>query len=181
MTTSADLLGLTHEVLAATGATDAENRVYRPGDWPTQAGQYPHLKMRVIRETKQSLGRGGPPEFMVVTIVRITGEVSEPADMNDVGATNAEASLWRLARQVEVAVIGSYPLTAMLQHFPSVESQLAYNSEGETHLAGIQIDIAMEFYQGEDDFAPAPVEDLDDVEVTAANHPPFGLSIAVSE
>jgi hypothetical protein len=178
MSTSEELAALVYSALTtADDTTDAGANVYKPGDWPTQADQYPRLKLRVTRESKQSLGRGGPPEFTVITTLRIIGEVSEPADVNDAGATAAEAALWRLSRQVEIAVIGSYPLTAELQQFATVDSQLAYNSDAETHLAGIQIDIGLEHYQGPEMFAPVIADDVTDVEVTLSTYPPHSLSV----
>jgi hypothetical protein len=190
MTTSEDLLGLV--VAAVRGpnadaeqpsyATSAGNAVYSPGDWPTQSGQYPVWKIRVIRELKTSLGRGGPPQFLVVTTVRAMGEVSAPVAVNDAGATAAAAALWQLQRQFEVAVINSYPLTGQVQQFPTIDSQLSYNSDAETHLAGIQIDLGLEFVQGVDDFAPIEADDLllVDANVTTfpgdPNPPGFSLS-----
>lgn len=184
MTTSGDLLDLVYTALlgpVATAsppvyATDAEGRILRPSDWPTQAGQYPTLKLRVPRETKQSLGRGGPPQFTVVTTIRILGEVSEPASVGDGGALAAEAALWRLQRQVEVAVINSYPLEAQIQQVASVDSRLSYNSDAETHLAGIQIDVALEYYQGPEDFAPIDADDLTELRTALTDHPPAGFT-----
>lgn len=160
-------------------ATDAGENVFRPADWPTQDGQYPRLKLRVIRETKQSLARSGPPEFTVTTVVRIVGEVSELAEEDDAGATAAEQSLWRLARQAEVAVIGSYPLMRAIQQIASVDSQLAYSSDGEAHLAGIQVDIAIEWYQGPEAFAPVEADDLDEIAIAATAYPPVGLQASL--
>lgn len=175
MTTSGDLLDLVVAALQAPDATDAGELVFPPGDWPTQDGQYPNLKIRVIRETKQSLGRSGPPEFTVTTIVRVTGEVSAPAEVRDGGATAAEVALRKLGGQVEVAVIGSYPLGMLIQQFASVDSQFSYNSEAETHLAGIQIDLALEWYQGPESFAPVDADDLNDIALDATRYPPAGF------
>lgn len=176
MTTSADLVSAIVTVLTEPNATSAGTRVYRPGDWATQGDQYPIIKVRAVREVKQSLGRGGPPEFTVVTTVRITGEVSAPALANDAGAAQAEADLWTLQRQIEVVVINSYPLTEDVQQIVSVDSQLSYNGDAAAHLAGIQIDLALEWYQGPDDFAPLAAEDLTGIDVTLTNQPPLGAS-----
>jgi hypothetical protein len=177
ITTSQDLLTLSIAALTVTNATTtAQARVFAPGDWPTQPDQYPILKLRLTAEDRQSLGRGGAPEFTTTTTIRIMGEVSEPASVDNGGASLAEASLWQLKRQVEVAIINSYPLTSLLQHFPSIRSQLAYNSDGPTHLAGIQIDIQMEFYEGPESFAPVDATDLDEISLTATNYPPAGFA-----
>lgn len=173
MTTSSELLCLAARELKALGATAAGQRVYTPGDWPTWDNQYPALKLRVVNEEKISVGRSGPPEFTVTATVRILGQVSAPAAAEDGGAAAAEDQLWRLARQVEVALINSYPLTSKLQQFPFVRTQLAFSSEGETHLGGIQIDLGLEFFQ--DDFAPIDADDLDEINLTAANYPNAGF------
>ncbi len=163
-------------ILSEGGATDAGNQVFSPGDWPTQNDQYPRLKPRVIRETKQALGHGGGPSFTVLSMIRIIGEVSAPAQFDDAGAAAAAGQLWQLARQVEVAVIGNDALyRAGVQQFASVDSQLSYSSDGETHLAGIQIDISLEFYQGPEDFAPTVTTDLDEVTGTWSGYPPTGF------
>jgi len=175
MTTSADLMDAVAAAIVA-GDTDAGLRVYTPGDWPTWDSQYPAIKLRVYRETKTSTGRG-EIGFTVLTTVRILAQVSEPASSDDGGAAMAEVALWRLKQQIEVAVINSYPLTALLQQFPSVDSQLAFSSEGETHLAGLQIDLGLEFYQGPSDFAPSATTDIAEVGVNASVYPPAGLDL----
>lgn len=189
MTTSDQLLDLVGQALLgpAAGAqppvyaTDGQDRVFRPGDWPAQPDQYPIWKLRVVRESKQSIARSGAPEFIVTTTVRAIGEVSAPADVDDAGAGAAEASLWRLKAQGEAAIINSYPLTASIQQIASVESQLAYTSQSETHLAGVQIDLALEFFQGPEDFAPIESDPLTDLTVDAVNYPPAGLDIPLPQ
>lgn len=175
--TSDDVLDLVIGALRAPGATSAGDLVYRTGDRPTQNDQYPNLRGRVVRETKQSLGRGGGPEFNVTATIRVIGEVSAPAAVGDAGAAQAEALLWQLKRQVEVAVVGSYPLERQIQQFASIDSQLAYNADGETHLAGIQIDFAIEFYQGLEDFALIASDDLDEVAATPAGSGLVGFTL----
>lgn len=173
MTTSQDLLGLTKAALTTAVtvdgtqvyATDAADRVYVPGDWPTQGDQYPILKVRLVSENKSSLGRAGI-NFTTVATIRVIAEVSAPAQLDNLGATAAEAQVWRLVRQVEVALINSYPLTALLQQFPSISTQLSFTSEAATHLAGAQIDVGMEFYQGAEDFAPIDAVDAADFVAT---------------
>ena len=189
MTTSAYLVDLVVAALLgpqagadpAGYATAAGQRIYRPGDWPTQALQYPIIKLRVPRELKQSIARSGAPEFTVTTTIRIVGEVSEPAAVNDAGVAAAEAALWQLQREIEVAVINSYPLTTSIQQIASVDSQLSYNSDAETHLAGIQIDLALEFYQGAEDFAPVPADDLNELHADFVRHPPAGLIVNLDQ
>jgi len=178
VTTSLDILVTCHGAIVA-GGTDAADNVYRPGDWPTQVDQYPIIKMRLIAEDRQQLARSGPAEFLTVATVRIVGEVSAPVELDNLGATRAEALLWRLKRQIEVAVVNSYPLTTQIQQIVSMRSQLAFDSEGSTHLAGIQTDIAFEFYEGPESFAPPDVDDLDRFNLAAL--PPTGLTVDLSQ
>lgn len=183
MTTISDLLGMVQKALlgpnatlpAPSYATDAGGRVYMPGDWPTQGGQYPILKVSVPRDIKQSIGRSGPPEFTVTTTIRIVGEVSVPGQANDAGAAVALAAALQLGRQIEIAVIGSYPLTASIQQIASVDTQIAFQ-DGETHLAGVQMDLTLEYYQGPEDFAPIAADDIDEMDVTLTNYPPLGFT-----
>ncbi|WP_242183090.1 hypothetical protein [Sphingomonas sp. CARO-RG-8B-R24-01] len=183
MTTSQDLLCLTVAALKGdevVAPTDARDRVFSPGDWPTQSDQYPLLKVRLLSETKQSLGKGGIM-FRVTATIRILAEVSEPVQFENAGATAAEIAIWRLVRQCECGVINSYPLTGLLQEFPSIRTELASSSESATHLAGAQIDIDMEFIQDANDFAPLPVSDLTEIEFDDTAHPGAGLTVPLSQ
>lgn len=163
-TTSLDLLDMVHQALLA-GRTAMEQRIYRPADWPTQPGQYPIGKLRLIGESRQSLGHGATVEFITTATVRLLIECSEPAQLDDTGAAAVEQALWLVKRQAEVAVIGSYPLEESIQRFVSIQSQLAFTTAA-THLAGVQMDIAMEFYEGPESFAPIDSDDLNEADVT---------------
>lgn len=174
MTSSLDLLDLTHAAIVQAG-TDAQGDVFRPGDWPTQDGQYPIIKLRLIGEDRQSASRSGPTDFTTVTTIRIVGEVSEPARLDDAGATEAEARLWALKRQIDVAVINSYPLASAIQRVLSMRSQLAFNADSATHLAGIQTDLALEFYEGPEQFAPVDTSDLHEVDLAVSGYQPTGF------
>ena len=182
MTTSKDLLDATAEALGQQDgqyATDAAGRVYKPGDWPTWDGHYPVLKLRMPQEQKTSPGRADI-NFTTVATIRVIGQVSAPAAADDGGAGVAEEALWRLQRQVEVAVINSLAIMQLgVQQFPTVTAQLVFNSEGETHLAGIQIDIAMEFYQGGEDFAPIATDPLSPIAGTVPTEPNLGFSVTL--
>lgn len=159
--TEGDLADLVETAVRA-GPTDADDRIYRPGDWPAQPDDYPLLKLRILGAQKRSLTRSGGVQFETTVTIRIIGEVSAPVSLDDqAGASAAEAALLVLGRQVEVAVIGSHPLATRIQQIASVTTQFAYNGEGATHLAGIAIDFTIEFYQGPEDFAELPADDLD--------------------
>lgn len=164
MTDSLQLLNLVHAAIVAAN-TDAGGQVFKPGDWPTQDGQYPIIKMRLVLEDRQSLARSGEPQFITVATIRLSQEVSAPARLDDLGATEAEAKAWRLKRQCDAAIVNSYPLTSVIQRIVSMRSQLAFNSDAATHLAGIQTDIALEFYEGAENFAPVEADDIDEVHV----------------
>lgn len=180
MTTSLDILELVHTAIVVAG-TDAGSRVFRPGDWPAQDGQYPIIRLRLVGEDRTSLGRGGPPEFTTVATIRISAEVSEPMAVDDTGAAAAEQSLWALKRQIDVAVVGNYYLERQIQQIASMRSQLAFNSDAATHLAGIQTDAAIEFYEGPESFAPVTADDLEEVDLTMSNQPPHGLAISLPQ
>lgn len=105
-------------------------------------------------------------------------QVTGLASVNDGGAAAIEDQLWALSREVEIAVIGSYPLQFVVQEWAAVRSTLAFSSEGEKHLAGIQIEIDLVTFQGPDQFAQIEADDIDDAEVTASNYSPTGATIA---
>lgn len=180
MTTSLDLLDLVYQAVL-NADTGADGRVYKPGDWPTQPDQYPIVKMRLAAENRQSIARSGAPEFVTIATIRIAGEVSAPATIDDVGALAAETNVWRLKREIEVAVINSYPLFARIQQVATMQSQLQFTSEAATHLAGVQIDLALEFYEGPEDFAPVDADALEQVELQAQAYPPAGLALTLPQ
>lgn len=166
-TTSLDLLGMVQAALVACN-TDLGNRIYRPGDWPTQPGQYPIGKLRLVSESRLSLGHGATVEFITTATIRLLLECSEPAQVDDTGAAAVEQALWQVKRQAEIAVIGSYPLELNIQRVVSIQSQLAFTTAA-THLAGVQMDIALEFYEGPESFAPVVSADLDEVDVSTVD------------
>jgi len=178
ITTSLDLLNDSHNAIVDAG-TDAEDRVYKPGDWPSQPGGYPIIKMRLLAENRQSISGSTAPEFTTTATIRFVGEVSEPAQLDDLGAAAAEAALWKLKRQIDVAVVNSYPLMKRIQNIPSIRAQLAFNSEGATHLAGIQLDMDLEFYEGPESFAPVKTVDLNEASLADTNHAPIGALVSL--
>lgn len=179
MTTSLDLLDLVHAAIVAAD-TDAGQRVYRPGDWPSQVGTMPQIKLRLLAEDRISIARSGPPEFTSTATVRIIAQVQAPATPDDFGASEAEAALWAIKRQVEVAVINSYPLTSVIQQIASVRSHLAFNADGALHLGAIQIDLALEFYEGPESFAPVDAEDVTELAIEATNYPPAATQVPLT-
>jgi hypothetical protein len=168
---ASDILDMVVAAITQPNATDAEDRIFRPGDWPSQDGQYPLIKLRVPREFKQSTGRSGAFEFTVTTTVRFEGQVSAPAQVDDGGAAAVEMQLWRLARQIEIAVIGSYPLGAEIQNIATVDTQLAYSSDSETHLAGVQIDLSIEWFADAEIFAPVQADPIAEIHLEASRFP----------
>jgi hypothetical protein len=169
MTTAADLFDLIYAALLpdvtqqdSPVPTDAGARIDRPGVVPAQGGQYPRVSMRLIGETKQSQGHASIGFTTSVTI-RVVGEASAPVSLADVHVSTIEAQLWRLKRQIEVAIIGSYPLAGLVQQLATVQSQLSFDAQA-TMLAGVQSDFTFELYEDASDFAPigsAPLTSLD--------------------
>lgn len=176
-TTSDTLLKLCVAELRADGATDAGRRVYSPGDWPSQKATLPQIKLRLIREIRQSLCRSGPPEFTTTATVRILGEAQAYAEADDVGAAKARDAAWALKRQIEVAIINSYPLFSEIQQLASMRSELAANSDGETHIAAVQMDLDLEFFEGAESFAPIRTTCPIDMMVNVTNYPPAAIDI----
>lgn len=147
--------------------TNAKRRVYAPRDWPSWDKIYPALFLSAPLERKEGLGRNTAPQFFTTSTIRISGRVSEPAAIGDVNAGLAEAELWILQRQYEIAVINAVSIMPHVQQIKSVTTRLAYSSEGATHLAGIMTDIEVEFYQGAEDFAPVPATPIETIGIKA--------------
>lgn len=179
MTTAADLFQLVYQQLIAGDngrpSTSADDRVRRPGDLPTPQNSYPVIELRLIGEQKQSLGRGSVA-FTTTPVIRIIGKVSEPADMDDPLTSAVEQSLWALKREIETAIINSYPLFSLVQQLVSVRTQLAFTAEA-THLAGVQSDYTFEVYEDADDFARLPIDELSSLHALDPNHPGVGLVV----
>lgn len=182
-TTSDSLLDDVVTALKVPGATDAGSRVFKPGDWPTSdigLEDKPQLKLRAIGEELTSLGRASI-NFTVVTTVRIMIQAGALASMSDeTGGARLDDALWRLQRQVLVALINSYPLTAQLQQFPFVRSSLMISPDGDKHLGTLQVDIGLEYAQGPEDFAPIESDEVARMDIDVTTYPPAGETIELS-
>lgn len=165
---SLDLLQLVKAIIAASGTSAGQN-VYGPGDWPAQEDQYPLIRLRLAHEGRVSAGRGGGQQFTTVATIRISYAVSEPAKRDDRAAEEAEAALWALKGEIDRVVINSFELERRIQQIPFMNSQPTYSSEAATHLAGMQTDLGLEFYEGIESFAPIETEPLGEITVTTAN------------
>lgn len=173
--TSHDLLQILKAVLI--GATDAENRVFAPGDWPVPSGSMPAIKLRILREARQSMSRSGAPQFTTIATIRAHGEVEAMAEEDGQGAAQAEAAAWALKRQIEIAIVGSYPLYARIQQIASIDTQILRNSESQMHVAAAIMDFGIEFYEGPENFAGLDTADLDEVDLTVSTYSPVTATI----
>lgn len=177
MTTSLDIMDLVQAAIANAG-TDAGQNVFRPGDWPTQSIQYPIIRMRVTLESRESLSNSGAPQFKVTATIRISGEVSEPAQVDDAAATIVEQKLWALKHQIDAAVINDFELFRSIEQIAATRSSLAYNADAAMHLGGIQIDMDVIFYQGADDFAQPETVEVDEIHMDLTNYSPTGITVS---
>ena len=178
--TSQLLLGLFETQLRADGATDAGARVFQPGDWPTVRGQMPIIKLRILRARRQSPSRSGSPQYTTTAMIRVIGEVEAYASEDNAGAAIAEAACWLLKRQIEIAIVNSHELFMRIQQIASIDSSLVISSEGATHIAAIVMDFAVEFFEDADSFAPVSADDVNDIDLTAANHPPLSAQFPLN-
>ncbi len=162
VTTTDVLLGVVQTLL--TGTTAAGTNVYLPGDWPSWDGRYPYIRVRPLREHKESQGNAGI-NFEVVATIRITARVSAPAQAADAGADNAETALWVLGRQIETTVINAQSLKVLISEFPFVDTEVEVNADGREHYAELVMDIGLAFYQGAEAFAPQTTVPLTEMTV----------------
>lgn len=158
--------------------TQLGDRIYKPGDWPSQDAQYPLGRVRLIREDRRSPGRGGPDQFVTTALVLVSLEVSALALADNDGAAEAEQQLWAIKREVDAAIFNNAAIGALISQYPAISAELAYTSEAATHLAGLQLKVSAEFFEGADNFAgaaePAPLDDLDEITVADTELPPAG-------
>ncbi|VWC79010.1 hypothetical protein BLA17378_03783 [Burkholderia aenigmatica] len=155
MTTSADIRD--SFVNALKGATDAQQSVFSPFDWPTAPGSYPLILVRAPRERKESLGRNAPL-FTVTTTIEIIARTQSPALVGDEGSAVALMAAERLKAQIETSLINNPAVWAdvngrqVIQQFASVDSDITTSSEGQMPMAELLMHIAVEFVQGPEDF-----------------------------
>ncbi|UEC03968.1 ABC transporter permease [Burkholderia vietnamiensis] len=169
MTTSADIRALF--VSALKGATDAEQAVFSPFDWPTAPDAYPSILVHARKERKESLGRN-VPQFNVTATLEIIARTKSPALVGDAGSAVALAAAEKLKAQIESALINNPAIWAdpaggqRIQQFSSVDSELTTSSEGEMPIAELLMTIDVEFFQTADDFFPIPLAPLHGVDLT---------------
>ncbi|HEX7906858.1 MAG TPA: ABC transporter permease [Paraburkholderia sp.] len=164
MTTSAELREIF--VTALAGATDAQENVFSPFDWPTTPDSYPIILVHARKERKQSLGRNAPL-FDVTTTIEIIARTKSIALVGDAGSAAALAAAERLKAQIEVALINNPAVWAhpdgsqRISQFASVDSELTTSSEGDMPIAELLMHIEVDYTQGPDDFFPIPSTPLE--------------------
>lgn len=194
MTTSTQLRDLA--VNALKGATDAGQNVYTIRTWPTEASNYPIIMVKAPKEHKESLGRNAP-QFNTTLTLGILARVKAAAQLKDAGALAAEQAIERLKNQIEVALINNPSLMDEIQQFASVDTEVDVNSEGDDINGQLVMTLAIEFYQGPEDFYPvvgtpatsnpyAPLvvpalPGLTEVNITETNLPPVGIDITLPQ
>lgn len=169
--TSEDLLALAAQLVRAAG-TDVGDRLYWPGDWPSQEEQYPLARLRCAVEVRQQInGRNGPAEFFTTATLAFRVETSAAMRFDQSGARAAEAQLWAIKRQLERALINAAPLAARVQQIKGTRARLVFHGDAATHLAGLDLEIDCEFFEGADQFAPVAAIDIDGIAVTPTHYP----------
>jgi hypothetical protein len=147
--------------------TFAGPNVFTPRSWRTTPEGY-WLLVQSPKETKQNIaGRTGPAEFWTNGIFRIVARLSVKPDAGDAGAMAAQAALGLFKRQIEVAVINADPIRRIVQQFVSVETTTAVKTEGGMTLGELVMDLTLEYFQGDEDFAQLAVSDLTEIAVYA--------------
>jgi hypothetical protein len=146
--------------------TIARENIFSPGDTPSWNGEYPKLVIRSPRERKDSLGRVAP-QFNTVATITVVGQLEAPTE------EEAETQLDTFGKQIERALINDFDLTEKIQQFLFVETQTTTTSEGKGHIGEIAVAFGLEFYQGQEDFAPIEADPIEQVTLTADMAAPF--------
>lgn len=154
-------------VAALLGKTVAAAAVHPCRDWPTKLDDLPMIVLDMPSEAKTSLGNAGYPSFNSVATIPIHGRVTAKAGAGDAGANAVRAALAILKRQIEVAVINDPAIMKLIQQFPFVRSRMGVSSEGAQHVGEVIVEVGMEYFQGDEDFAQPEVSDLEALQVYA--------------
>lgn len=166
MTTTSQLRQLAVEALK--GATRAGANVFAARTWATNTGKYPLLYLHTPEEDMESLGRNGAPQFTVTATLRIDARVEVKSLPNNGGAARAILELESIARQIKRALINNPALMSRLQQFPFIRTEMRDDAEGATEIAEMVMHVAMEFYQGPEEFYPLEgEEDPEDFDAAA--------------
>lgn len=164
MTTSSELLTLAVEGLK--GATAVGDQVFSAWTWATWSGCYPMMYVRPPIEEKESLSRNGPPQFTVVTTLRIQVKAETPALENAGGAALLEQQLMVISDQVQAALINYPPIMGKLQRVPFIRTEMITSSAGDKEVGELEVAIGLEFYQGPEDFYQLPTYPITEIKVT---------------
>lgn len=156
--TDKDLLRDLAKEAILSAQTDARGRVFSPRDWNVWDGIYPVVQVKAPRETKNSIGRSMPPAFTTVATVLAIGTVEGNSP------EEAETKIDDLERQIKNAVMRSQGILQRISQFPQVNSEQQVTAEGSRHLAEVQVEFYMEFYEEVDpleDDEPYPLNGVD--------------------
>jgi hypothetical protein len=136
---------------ALVGRTDAIDRVFVPNTWATRPDKMPIVLVRYARNDRRAQGKGGLA-FTAVDVVQLVLQVARLAAGADDEILAAETEAWRIQRQLEVAIVGYLPLTQRLEYFPSMNSGINRNSDGQQTIVEIHTELALQYYQGAEHF-----------------------------
>jgi hypothetical protein len=124
------------------GQTSAGNAVWVARDWPstTDTIETGQILVFALRERKDRLGKG-PLSYTTTATIEVIARIARG------GPETALDMIDALAQQIAALVICNMPLRQLgIQYAPTVDTELAYGSEGE--MAGVgqaKIDFGFEY------------------------------------
>lgn len=117
--------------------------VESPGDWDTPPGKLPNIKLRCGTERKQSVTKS-MPEFTTTVTLEVLARVVASTDVD------AQDQIEALGQIIEQAILGAPAFIKILQQVSSITTVTEITSEGQRHLAGIQMLIDCEVFESFD-------------------------------
>ena len=138
--------------------------IYGIRAYAVQQGQPDQIRLELPSEHKQSISRQAGNQYIVVATLPLVITVQVPAAPGEAGAALARGRLSDITRAIETTVIGAPALERMIQRIVSVDTHPRVDGNTGAQIAGEAVwIIALEFYQGPEDFyvqQPVPLEEV---------------------
>lgn len=148
-----------------TGSTGAGENVIVALSWPQTVASLPAILIDpVYTEHRESLGRNAP-QFTTVTTIKIHARVTSPDGPDNSGAQAVQDALETLKSQIERNLINAYPLMLQIQQFPAIDTEFDISADAKQPVGELTMTIAMEFYEGPEDFAPIDTAPLTNIKI----------------
>lgn len=155
------------------GRTQAGDKVYSPRDFPTNDGDLPALRLKVVRSSSENLvGNAGPSQFNTTDTLEVLIRCDATASLDDEGAADAEERVDAIAEQVERLIVNAPELQLLgVDEFKAIRRAFGYDGSAALHLGEAMLEFDYVYLQPADDFARPDDAPLTQVAVTGTATP----------